>query len=249
MENGATYPNVCSNLLGKSYINYGVGGESSYTILARMGVITPIIPANVDCSSFELKDINGNKIEPLIQGEGGVNPIHIDNDDTDYILSRNSDGTYGIKDKNDTILSVANYPRFIRMASASKQGDITVIFIGQNGARGTILLNQLRQAVHKIKNEKFIIIGLTTGTTESRKELNDKMYDEFGNKFFDAGYYLSKFGMSIMNMTPNEEDIQSINQGRIPPSLLVDGVHMNASGYSAMGTILANFISSLYYNK
>ena len=75
------------------------------------------------------------------------------------------------------------------------------------------------------------------------------MYDEFGNKFFDAGYYLSKFGMSIMNMTPNEEDIQSINQGRIPPSLLVDGVHMNASGYSAMGTILANFISSLYYNK
>lgn len=244
---GITYPKVCSQILNKSFLNMGVGGETSYTILARMGVITPIIPANADCSSLVLKDINGNDIKPLLQGSIGVNPIHIDNDKTDYILSLNKDNTYSIRDSNGTILHSTNYPRFIEMNGANTNGAITVIFVGQNdSSRNQTLINRLKQAVNKVQNKRFVIIGLTTGTTESRKSLNDIMYAEFGNKFFDAGYYVSKFGMNITNMLPTIADENAINEGSIPSSLLVDHVHMNANGYTALGTLLAHFIENLY---
>lgn len=243
---GTSYPSVVGNLLNKEIMNMGIGGETSFTILARQGSITPIIPANADCSSFVLKDLNGNNIEPLIQGNSGVNPIKIGNDDTEYTLSRNQDGTYKITYNNNVIQS-SNVPRFIKFAGSELSGTITVIFAGQNGARGTTLLNQLKNAVRKCLNNKYVIVGLTTGTTASRQSLNDLMYAEFGNKFFDAGEYVSKYGMALMNMTPTAEDNVAIEQGSIPPSLLVDQVHMNASGYTAMGTFLANFIKSLNY--
>lgn len=243
---GTSYPSVVGNLLNKEIMNMGIGGETSYTILARQGSITPVIPANADCSAFVLKDINGNNLDPLIQGTSGVNPIKIGNDNTEYTLSRNQDGTYKITN-NNTVIQSSVVPRFIKFAGSELSGTITVIFAGQNGARGTTLLNQLKNAVRKCLNNKYVIVGLTSGTTASRQSLNDLMYAEFGNKFFDAGEYVSKYGMALMNMTPSAEDTQAINQGSIPPSLLSDNVHMNSSGYTAMGTFLANFIKALNY--
>lgn len=242
---GVSFPSVVGSLLNKEIINCGVGGETSTTILARQGSITPVIPAGANTSSFILKDIFGYNIDPLIQGNIGVNPIKIDNDNTEYTLVRNSDGTYAINN-NETPISSANYPRFIRFAGNDIKGRITVFFVGQNGQGGDTLINEIRTAI-KNTNGKVVVMGLTTGTTSSRSNLVNKLKNEFGSKFFDSGYYLSQFGLNVVNLAPTSEDTQAIAEGSIPPSLRVDNTHLNANGYTALGTLLSHFIANLYY--
>lgn len=241
---GTSYPSVVGSLLNKEIINCGVGGENSTTILARQGSITPVIPAGANTSSFILKDIFGYNVDPLIQGTIGVNPIKIDNDNTEYTLVRNSDGTYAINN-NGTPIASANYPRFIRFAGNDLKGRITVFFVGQNGQGGDTLVNEIRTSI-KNTNGKVVVMGLTTGTTSSRSSLVNKLKSEFGSKFFDSGYYLSQFGLNIVNLAPTSEDSQAIAEGSVPPSLRVDNTHLNANGYTALGTLLAHFIANLY---
>lgn len=241
----ANFPTICANLLNKEFLNYGIGGETAYTICARQGSVTAVVPANADPSSFTLADINGHAINPLLQvtiyGNAYVNPVTIDGDSTEYTLSRNQDGTYAIAN-----LTQAPYPRYIKFASASTKGAITVLFMGTNGPTSAELIDLLNQTTKGIENQKFVVMGYSFGTTASRQAVTTEMYKYFGNKFFDTGEMVSKYGMAIMNLSPTAEDNLAIANGQIPPSLMADNVHLNANGYTALGTLLANFIANLY---
>ena len=54
-------------------------------------------------------------------------------------------------------------------------------------------------------------------------------------------------GLTVAGITPTEQDETDIAAGTVPTSLRSDGVHLNAAGYKALGTMLADKIVSLRY--
>ena len=59
--------------------------------------------------------------------------------------------------------------------------------------------------------------------------------------------YLSNYAIYLANLTPKPKDETDMTDGKVTVSLMSnDGLHLNDSGYLAMGTIVANFLQSIY---
>lgn len=250
---GVTYPSVCSNELGiTNYINAGVGGESANTIACRNGSNSMIIPVgnvNGTYSIGDFKDQYGVNISPLRQGNGGntINPIKVNGHECTLSISQASitdpNATYTISGYNGEPIK---YPMSCKFSGCDLTSKITVIFVGQNGPSFEQRLSIIDSMISRT-NGNFVVLTLSSGTEEERKEEEDKMLLKYGNHLFNTREMLSKYGMELMNLTPSEQDTLAINSGSVPPSLRSDQVHLNASGYTALGKMLASHIRALGY--
>ena len=129
-----------------------------------------------------------------------------------------------------------------------------IIFIGQNGGYSSIqdLIAQQRAIIdHQQMNEqnegKFLIIGLHTGTAESRVELEKAMLEEYGEQYINLREYMSTQALEDAGMEPTEEDREMMEMGSTPSSLLSDQVHFNASGYELIGKQIYQRMEKLGY--
>ena len=55
----------------------------------------------------------------------------------------------------------------------------------------------------------------------------------FGNNYFNARDYISKYGLLDNNLNATPNDLQAINVGAIPPQLLTDEIHGNEYFYKS----------------
>ena len=251
--NGTTYPKVCADELGiTSYLNAGVGGETANTIASRNGANNMIIPigdVNGTYSIGDLKDAYGTNILPLRQGTGGntVNPILVNGHKCTLSLSQTSstdaNATYTITGYTG---EPTKYPMPCKFSGCNLTADITVIFVGQNGPSFEQRLSIIDSIVSRT-NGKYIVLTLSSGTEEQMKSQEATMLSKYGNHLFKTREMLSKYGLSMMNMTPTDEDTTAISNGSVPPSLRADSVHLNSSGYTALGKMLATHIRALGY--
>ena len=248
---GTTYPNVCASELGiTSFKNCGVGGENANTIACRQGGDSLILkPGNVsEYSLSELKDIYGTQCNPLRQGSGNnsVNPIYINGVKCTLSISQTSttdpNAKYTITGYNDKLL--AETP--VKFAGCDIKSKITVIFVGQNGPGLAERLSIIDSMISKI-NDKYIVMGLSSGSTASRSDEESQMLSKYGVHYFNTRNMLSKYGMSIMNLTPTTSDVNEMNKGEVPSSLRSDSIHLNANGYTALGKMLAQKIRACGY--
>ncbi len=246
--NGTSYPAVCSQILGKSYLNGGVGGENAYLIATRQGADNLIVSGNPNrtYAPTEMKTLLGKTIKPLIQGgESTVNPIHIAGQKCrlSVVVSEREPVSYTISGFNGTLVSETP----VGFSGAYITSNVTSIFIGQNGPRDFAQLSPVIDSMIARTNGKVVVIGLTSGTAAERNSLETDMLTKYGNKYFNARDMLSKYGMTAQNLTPTAADTAAIAEGSIPPSLKSDTVHLNANGYTALGKMLAAKIQSLGY--
>ena len=251
--NGTTYPKVCADELGiTSYLNAGVGGETANTIASRNGANNMIIPigdVNGTYSIGDLKDAYGTNILPLRQGTGGntVNPILVNGHKCTLSLSQTSstdaNATYTITGYTG---EPTKYPMPCKFSGCNLTADITVIFVGQNGPSFEQRLSIIDSIVSRT-NGKYIVLTLSSGTEEQMKSQEATMLSKYGNHLFKTREMLSKYGLSMMNMTLTGEDTTAISNGSVPPSLRADSVHLNSSGYTALGKMLATHIRALGY--
>ena len=248
---GTTYPNVCASELGiTSFKNCGVGGENANTIACRQGGDSLILkPGNVsEYSLSELTDIYGTQCNPLRQGSGSnsVNPIYINGVKCTLSISQTSitdpNAKYTITGYNEQLL--AETP--VKFSGCDITSRITVIFVGQNGPDLPERLSIIDSMISKI-NDKYIVMGLSTGSAASRSDEETQMLSKYGVHYFNTRNMLSKYGMSIMNLTPTTSDVNEINKGEVPSSLRSDSVHLNANGYTALGKMLAQKIRACGY--
>ena len=248
---GTNYPSVCASELGiTSFKNCGVGGETANTIACRQGGNSLILkPGNVSTYSLsELTDIYGTPCNPLRQGLGSnsVNPIYINGVKCTLSISQTSatdpNAKYTITGYNDKLL--AETP--VKFSGCDIASKITVIFVGQNGPSLAERLSIIDSMISKI-NDKYIIMGLSSGSSASRKDEEAQMLSKYGVHYFNTRHMLSKYGMNIMNLTPTSSDTTEINNGEVPSSLRSDSVHLNANGYTALGKMLANKIRACGY--
>ena len=248
---GTSYPNVCASELGiTSFKNCGVGGENANTIACRQGGDSLILkPGNVnEYSLSELTDIYGTQCNPLRQGSGSnsVNPIYINGVKCTLSISQTSttdpNAKYKITGYNEPLL--AETP--VKFAGCDIKSKITIIFVGQNGPGLAERLNIIDSIISKI-NDKYIVMGLSSGSTASRSDEESQMLSKYGVHYFNTRNMLSKYGMSMMNLTPTTSDVNEMSKGEVPSSLRSDSVHLNANGYTALGKMLAQKIRACGY--
>ncbi|MED9787460.1 MAG: hypothetical protein U0K39_03880 [Latilactobacillus curvatus] len=248
---GTNYPSVCASELGiTSFKNCGVGGETANTIACRQGGNSLILKEGTvsEYSLSELTDIYGTKCNPLRQGSGSnsVNPIYINGVKCNLSISQTSatdpNAKYTITGYNDKLL--AETP--VKFSGCDIKSKITVIFVGQNGPSLAERLSIIDSMISKI-NDKYIIMGLSSGSSATRANEEAQMLSKYGVHYFNTRYMLSKYGMNIMNLTPTSSDTIEMNNGEVPSSLRSDSVHLNVNGYTALGKMIAQKIRACGY--
>jgi len=262
---GTSYPQVLQALIDKNIydipvINMGVGGEDTNTILGRAGSILYetdgfTIPEDTSKIEIEFKSSNGTPVGPLRQGDKGLNPVTINDvtgtvsieqdsntsDNYSYFFNRSNSGD-SVKVKKGTSIYPDSYFKY--------ENYIPVVFIGQNGGfeNNEDLIDQINSLLKMEKvNKKFLVLGLTTGSEESRSNLERTMESEFGNKYINLREYISKNGLKLMDLNTTEEDKEAMEIGAVPPSLLSDKVHFNSYGYQVIGKVVYDRMVELKY--
>ena len=248
---GTNYPSVCASELGiTSFKNCGVGGENANTIACRQGGNSLILKEGTvsEYSLSELTDIYRTQCNPLRQGSGSnsVNPIYINGVKCTLSISQTSttdpNAKYTITGYNGKLL--AETP--VKFAGCDIKSKITVIFVGQNGPGLAERLSIIDSMISKI-NDKYIIMGLSSGSSASRADEEAQMLSKYGVHYFNTRHMLSKYGMNIMNLTPTNSDTIEMNNGEVPSSLRSDSIHLNANGYTALGKMIAQKIRACGY--
>ena len=260
---GTTYIGVCaSELGGLTYKNYGVGGETANTIAARQGGNMIVIPAGAVNGTYalnDLADIFGYHVNPLRQGNGSNsgNKLYINGYEANLAITQSSataqDATYTISGYNGPALII---PTFARFAGCSFNGKIVIIWVGQNGSSVEGISDNvdariaiIDSMISHIGHNRYVILGMSSGTASSRDAEDKKLLAKYGNKFFPTRRLLANYGMTINGLTPTSQDETEIAAGGVPASLRYDTVHLNAYGYTALGKLLAQKIRALGYIK
>lgn len=253
--NGISYPSVLKGLVGNNYnvINQGSGGENTIAILSRQGSVATYvnnitIPAKKTtvklCQPNEYLDSNlGIKSLLTIAGDmTGINPCYINS--VSGILSKVNDGNgvyYTFTRSKDGKEIVIDRPTRIFFYSTNRYNNsILCLFIGQNGGYSTEeeLVEQIRNAIRHSGTDKYIILGLTTGSNIERASLEKTMQNAFGLHYLNTRKYLYMYGLSDANIKPTTQDENDIKNGIVPNSLRSDSVHLNDKGYTVLGNIV-----------
>lgn len=255
---GTTYPGVCAAELGKTHLNCGVGGETANTIAARQGGNSVIIPAgeiNGQYNNGELTDLFGAAVSPLRQGDGASSGsvIFINGIACQLSLVQTSatseDAVYTITGYTGP---PSNVPILGMFVGAKYEASVVVVFVGQNGSwyKNTNNLENriaiIDSMIAHIQHKKYVVVGLTSGTT-ARETEEETLTKKYGAKYIPSRALLVEQGLTIAGITPTAQDNADIENGIVPTSLRSDDVHLNASGYTALGKLVADKIRSLGY--
>ena len=266
---GTNYPDVLQRLIKTNIynipvVNMGVGGEHTHTIMGRAGSVPFVvdsftIPKDTSKVEIIIKSSNGNNVFPLRQGNKGFNPVTI-NGITGAITIEQSSYTsqeftyYFNRTESGNPVHVADGTIVTSTSWADYQNYIPIVFMGQNGGwneNPEELIAQIKSILSMDKwNDKYLVLGLTSGIAESRAVLESAMESEFGDQYINLRKYIVESGLEIVNLEATAEDVNAINEGSIPLSLLSDPIHFNSLGYIVIGQAIYDRMMKLgYFNS
>ena len=256
---GIAYPAYLKDLMETDKIhipvvNMGIGGENTVTIAGRIGgipytVSSFTIPAEIQRTPIFLLD---NNLHPLIKGlDTGINPCSIagvegrlsyDEDEKQYYFEREEAGSS---------LEVSDGTEIIPYAKEAYKDYIYVLFMGENGGFDDIddLIAQ-QEAVLKTQcanSDKFIVIGLTTGTAESRQELENALSEKWGEHYINIREYFSSEAVYKAGVDISDSDLDEMKKGMVPKCLRTDDIHYNEAGYRQLAQIVYDRLIELGY--
>lgn len=245
-------------------LNMGVGGEDTNTILGRNGAVPFVttreinIPASNDMGVWvTFQSENGKDVAPLYQGDAGLKSVEIAG--VEGTLHINGTGNaneryvyYFARSNNGEPVKVPAGTQIITSGSQEGRNYLPIIFMGQHGGYDDVqeLISQQKAILEHqtASGERYIIVGLHTGTKESREELEDAMVAEFGDHYINLREYMSTKGMNDAGFAPTENDKNMMARGATPASLLAnDGLHFNSAGYTLIGNLIFERMDKLGY--
>ena len=261
--NGTSYPSTLQNLIdtriigGIPVINNGIPIESTYSILVRANAVPMYsyafeIPSGCDRTEMEVVLDGGHYINLGFNGEAGLNPVTIAGV-KGRLEARYTEGRYGLyyfsRLEPGEAVNVQNREQVYVDSQGKYSGYVNILFMGQNGTYSSPehLVEQHRIFVNSRDNDRFLLIGLTTGTAEDRALIEGAMSGAFGDKYINMRHELSVRGVELAGLTPTEGDIYCTSVGLVPGSLKSDDVHLNEHGYRAMASIIYERMDMLGY--
>lgn len=264
---GVNYPNTLRARIAERIkepipvVNLGVGGETSITICARAGVYDPlslteevIIPAKTERVEIFLNQAVLRRSPPT----SGVNDCEIGGVEGTITIEQESATSteyhhYFQRHTKGEEVTVPAGTQVVTYASVNYKDYASVIFMGQNGGWDNdpqVLIAQQRALLERQTEnaDKFLILGLASGSREERFSLEQTLRQEYGNRFVNLREYLSNEEvLSAAGMSLNKKGVEQIQAGIVPDCLRIDGVHFNAKGYEMIGNYVFERMNELGY--
>lgn len=255
---GTPYPTTLAGLTGRTVHNLGVGGETSATIAGRAGgrpwlatVANNTIPASGGVT-VTIKGDDGSTVAPLLQhgstGGRGLNPVQIAGVEGSLTLSS---GVYTFTRATAGDAVPVPWPAPVSTeAMRNRRGDITVMWWGQNDGTNdaTDIIGRERASIEALEalDKRWLVIGLPTGTAESRAPMELQFLREFGRRFINIRAYLSTTAaLNASGIAPTQTDLDDLAVGRVPTSLRIDGTHLNTAGYNLVAQAVADRLAEM----
>ncbi|MDD6234800.1 MAG: SGNH/GDSL hydrolase family protein [Lachnospiraceae bacterium] len=260
--NTMPYSVVLERLTGIKTNNYGIGGESSFTVASRIGAMKVTLMADAVFDKDEksvpvaLGDIFMQPTRLLCQvkeddGDDLVNPVKLG--DCEGTLNR-SNGVLYFTRKN------AGRPEVIpkgsclvtRLSHNDFSQDINIFWVGTNDYASTdnvcAVIANIKSMIQRTAGQRYIVIGMTAKSYMPEIEaVNEMLADEFKEHFYDFRKYILSLPVT------DETDARDAADGEIPGSymkaLQYDHVHGNEKFFGLLGAQLYNKIKELGYLK
>lgn len=263
-----SYPDTLKYYTGLDVYNLGVCGETSYDIALRQGGIKMYVGKQVTVkqgvraqinivdeygSQVMLENFNGYETD----NDEPANAVYIN--DTPFQLEADNGklyiSVYG--DSSNKSIKIKKGTQVVTKAAHDISGDVLVIQMGSNGGWDDYdeLIQQYKAMIDNSGTECYIIIGDTDNpdesvdsayyTDSSEVGIDDTLWEAalreaFGEHFINMRVYMIENALSTAGLEPTQEDIDNIDDGRVPESLKHDFTHLNSYGYYAVGVAVYN---------
>lgn len=275
------YPAVIEKLSGIPAVDFGVGGENTLTIAARQGSIPMVVTeeTRIPCTtgkvalsiatSYERFRKDDDDVHPLLQRDvNGLQQLECSLCGINGILSYDCAGKqyYFCRSEIGETVKVSPGSVIVPKGAEKQRGNITVFFTGQNDMQQApeYLIPKQKAMIDYLypENREYLVVGLTTGTREERRLLENAQEKEFGEKYLNLREYLSKHGIydayTMIEETLSEAErseflermkasLSDMEIGKVPALLLSDKVHFNATGYKVIGNCIYKKLAALGY--
>ncbi len=263
-----SYPDTLKYYTGLDVYNLGVCGETSYDIALRQGGIKMYVGKQVTVkqgvraqinivdeygSQVMLENFNGYETD----NDEPANVVYIN--DTLFQLEADNGklyiSVYG--DSSNKSIKIKKGTQVVTKAAHDISGDVLVIQMGSNGGWDDYdeLIQQYKAMIDNSGTECYIIIGDTDNpdesvdsayyTDSSEVGIDDTLWEAalreaFGEHFINMRVYMIENALSTAGLEPTQEDIDNIDDGRVPESLKHDFTHLNSYGYYSVGVAVYN---------
>lgn len=236
------YPNKLQTLInahnsGYSFVNRGIGGETSELIAIRAGAYYDFVePFTIPATTDPVNIVKSSTVGTLGL-YAGQNPCMIAGvygtlayTNGQFTFARSAEGT--------AVTITHRTPIFYGSAQEDKDKRL-IIWMGTNdtslstGIDIDALIARTWSMIRNNSSGQYIVMGLTVQFPE-RDELDKRQELEFGTHYLNVRKYLVNYGLSDNNITPTAQDNADMADGNVPTSLLDDGVHLNDYGYQAV---------------
>ena len=141
----------------------------------------------------------------------------------------------------------------------SDQNSIMVIFMGTNGGFSDCeeLIDMHRKMIDHFKGKDYLVLGLSTGSAESRVKYEADIKKAFGRRFISLREYLaapvysnneivSCYGLEDQGLAPGKLEfkgktyvaLEEIANGEVPHQILADGLHYTEGTKTVIGKLV-----------
>jgi len=257
---GPTYPIALASALGVEVQNFGIPSQTSHEIALRQGglqitltVTGNSIPAtaSVAVTAYSPSDTWRSGFTWSFAGTlAGIDGTLTKASDNTWSFTRTAAGT-----------AAACPPGTVFVPATEKPYDswIQILWSGRNNVNTAVVKADTDAMVANLtpQNKQFLILSVFNGQNEPSGSagynnvaaVNAALAAAYPNNYVDLRAWIINSGLAAAGITPTAADTTAISEDRIPPSLMVDNLHLTGTGYTIIGTYLASVIRAKGYIK
>ena len=248
-------------------VNLGTGEENTYTILGRSGADPYVvyyditIPAETEQVALYIRSSEGKMVEPLTEGDGGVNPVTIAG--IEGTLTHGSEGYnttyYFTRLEPGEEIFVPAGTEIVTAAADEYLNYFPIIWIGSYGDYSSAedLVSQIRLLLeHHGNPDRYLVVGLCYidiyyggGYNTAFEDFESVMLKAFGDHFINLRKYMASDALADAEMEASKDDEYELSVGRPPQSLRAtkDSREFSATGYKLIGQLIYDRMDQLGY--
>ncbi len=253
MANQTTYPAFLQSNLGEKYkvFNMGVGGETTYTILARANAIDFSVLDDITFEQGKASVTVAND-KLFVADDGGeikfkgkcrdlTNNIKVIIGENTFVMSyMQSGGTYGI---GDVTLTRSNTDSALTLKKGTKAkfdyseyfGEVylNISLMGANdgGLPSDVLINQYKKITHTASKNLYIVPFYDA-------DYSAEFATAFGKNAVEVRKYFQTDAVTDYGITLNQKDKACLTQNAIPSQFCYNNLpfncHLNEKGYEVL---------------
>lgn len=240
--------------------NMGAAGDTSDTILGRAGVVPFVISDEITIPegrtrvSLKLESESGDSVAPLRYTSAGMESVTIAGVSGKIEISQSSPTSpnyvyYFTRNVEGSSVIVPEGTPVETSGSIAYKSHIPIVMIGATGGWDTSY-ELVKENMEMVKGyDKYIILGIPTGTKASRGTLETLMKETFGDKYINLREYFCTDALTDAGITPTKEDLKNIEEGTVPLSFRAakDNDHLNDTGYQILANLVYERMEELGY--